>query len=489
MAEYVEEYLVALGYDLKSEDGQKYLQMCEDMEKRHEELVKSGKNLTDSFGEQSKAQQVSITGDKEEAEQLAKLDDMYRQLYKTQSETTQVKPVAPEQNAPAGTTAAPRQPPGPEAPQVPKQSPPAPPAAPGEAPKAPPQKAPAPAAPGKTSGDQEKRIEGDRQEINLLGEMEKTVRQIGAAWAQLERGNIFGAFTQGIKGIKQFAEMLDKAGSSAQAAEKKAGNLKKTLSEVLKGKSGSAVGEAAEDTSAAGLAATAAMVAAGAAIGVVAKEIYNLADGLAEASINVEIMSRKLWITDSAAWQLGNTLSAMGKTTADLNDIALSPTLREQFQTLQDYQKTTLQLPEDFKEVSDKWNEGVTKNNAELRLSLTYLKEMAQYRTEKIFEPVFEGLIWSAKKAVVGLTDLLNGKVDLALPWTSSNSAQGTAANYAPQTSSYTQYEGAKVTYAPHIEITASSDKGSEIAAAVSDATQQGFNESALLKSVQGLNR
>lgn len=499
MSEYVEEYLVALGYDLKSEEGQEYLRMCQEMERRHEELVKSGKNLTDSFGEQSKAQQANISGDKEEAAQLAKLDDMYRQLHKTQAEETRVKPVASQQQVPGGTTAAPKPPAGP-----PTASP--------QAPKIPLSKAAAPQAPGEKSGDQKKRIEGDREEINLLGDMEKTVRQIGIAWAQLERGNIFGAFTQSIKGAKQFADMLDRAGSSAQAADKKSGNFKQTIADVLKtkGKPVGGTAAASAEASAAGegvvgaaravgteaLAAAGAVAAVAAAIGVATKEAYDLADGLAQASINVETMSRRLWITDTAAWQLNNTLSAMGKTTADLNDIALNPTLRQQFQDLQDYQKTMLQLPSDFQSVSDKWNQGVVKNNEELKLSMNYLHQMTEYYASKSWEPIFEGVIGKTKDAVNGIADLLkkwgdfSEKVNETLfPNLYKNSSVGTAANYAPQTSSYTQYQGATVTYSPHIEVTANSDKASDIAVATAEAIQQRFSESALMKNIQGQNR
>lgn len=511
MSEYVEEYLVALGYDLKSEEGQEYLRICQEMERRHEELVKSGKSLTDSFGEQSKAQQANITGDKEEAAQLAKLDDMYRQLHKTQAEETRVKPVVPQQQASGGTTAAPKPPAGR-------------PAAPPQAVESPLPKPVAPQTLGKKSGNQKERIEGDREEINLLGDMEKTVRQIGVAWAQLEQGNIFGAFTQSIKGVKQFADMLDRAGSSAQAADKKSGNFKQTIADVLKTKgkpesgtstkgaevaktaasgaeaAGAGTDAGAAAAGAAGVAEIAAMgtaiAAVAAAIGVATKEAYNLADGLAQASINVETMSRRLWITDTAAWQLNNTLSSMGKTTADLNDIALNPTLREQFQALQDYQKTMLQLPSDFQSVNDKWNQGVVKNNEELKLSMNYLHQMTQYYASKSWEPIFEGVIGKTKDAVNGLAGLLkkwgdfSEKVNETLfPNLYKNSAQGTAANYAPQTSSYTQYQGATVTYAPNINVTANSSQANDIAEVTGRVTRQSFDESALLKSVQGLNR
>ena len=490
MSEYVEEYLVALGYDLKSEEGQEYLRMCQEMERRHEELVKSGKNLTDSFGEQSKAQQANISGDKEEAVQLAKLDDMYRQLHKTQTEETRVKPVAPRQQVPGGTTAAPKPPAGP-------------PTAPPQAPKTPPSKAAAPQAPGEMSGDQKKRIEGDREEINLLGDMEKTVRQIGVAWAQLERGNIFGAFTQSIKGAKQFADMLDRAGSSAQAADKKSGNFKQTIAEVLKTKGRPEFGTAAKGAEvaktaasgaeAAGAGADAGAAAAGAAgaaeiavmgtaiaavavaVGAAAKEAYNLADGLAQSSINVEIMSRRLWISEPAYRQLDNTLSSMGKSVADLNDIALSPTLRQQFQDLQDYQKTMLQLPADFEAAGKQWGKDVKENGMKINQQISHIQQMTAYTFEKLLDkPVGDFL-----NKVLGGLEWIDNKMFGA------GASQGTAANYAPQTSSYTQYQGATVTYSPHIEVTANSSQANDIATATSEAVQQRFSDSALIKNLQ----
>ena len=494
MSEYVEEYLVALGYDLKSEEGQEYLRMCQEMERRHEELVKSGKNLTDSFGEQSKAQQANISGDKEEAAQLAKLDDMYRQLHKTQAEETRVKPVASQQQVPGGTTAAPKPPAGP-----PTASP--------QAPKTPPSKAAAPQASGEMSGGQKKRIEGDREEINLLGDMEKTVRQIGVAWAQLERGNIFGAFTQSIKGAKQFSDMLDRAGSSAQVADKKSGNFKQTIADVLKTKGKPASGTAAKGAEvaktaasgaeAAGAGADAGAAAAGAAggpVGIVtvlaiaaaaeamkkiADTVLDLTEGLAQTNVQIETMSRQLWISQSAAYQLNGTLKAMGRTTADLNEIALNPTLRQQFQDLQNYEKSMLQLPADFDAVNKQWGKDIDENGMKINAQLEHIKQMSGYTLEKLFDKPFQ---WVLDKIAGGLETIDNKMFG-------AGASQGTAANYAPQTSSYTQYQGATVTYSPHIEVTANSDKASDIAAATAEAIQQRFSESALMKNIQGQNR
>lgn len=177
--------------------------------------------------------------------------------------------------------------------------------------------------------------------------------------------------------------------------------LKTTAGQVIGGDGTAVAGaEAANQASAALLTSLTAAVGIGAAVtGVVAgtvaitKGMYDLADGVSTANTNIESMAAKMWISYGAAWQLQNTLSAMGKTTADLNDIALNPTLRQQFKELQQYQKAQLQLPADFQTVNQQWAQSIQLPEQELKMTLQYAQEIAGYDLSKtLVGPLNSGL-------------------------------------------------------------------------------------------------
>lgn len=190
--------------------------------------------------------------------------------------------------------------------------------------------------------------------------------------------------------------------------------IKTTTGEVIGGDGTAMAGaEAADQASAALLTSLTAATGIGiAVVGVVAgttaavKGMYDLADGVSTANTNIESMAAKMWISYGAAWQLQNTLSAMGKTTADLNDIALNPTLREQFKTLQDFQKSQLQLPADFQTVNQQWAQSVQLPEQELKETLQYIQEIAGYDLSRAFAgPLNTGLTAALKTAEEAAND------------------------------------------------------------------------------------
>lgn len=215
----------------------------------------------------------------------------------------------------------------------------------------------------------------------------------------------------------------DDMGKSLTNASKQATTLKNTISGLTQGGAAAAGGAGAaggaEDAGAAGAGAAAAGGAAAAiipvagvlgivaAIGLVTKSLYDTASSMSKINTDIETMSAKLWITNSAALQLNNTLSAMGKTTADLNDIALNPTLRTQFETLQQFQKSQLQLPSDFQKVNDEWAQSVTTPMEEIKETNSYMKELMSYDIEKALVGPFNDLAKLIQWIQSGLVDIL----------------------------------------------------------------------------------
>lgn len=176
---------------------------------------------------------------------------------------------------------------------------------------------------------------------------------------------------------------FDNLNKSVLTANKSMTDLRKTTEAIMGPGETAAGAEAANAASSAlisGAAATAGIAAA--AIAATAA-MYGMANGLSTANTNVETLAATMWITDSSAWSLTNTLKAMGKNVGDLNTIALNPTLRTQFEALQKYQNTYLQLPGDFKQVNDQWAQSVQLPEQELKMTLQYIQEIAGYDLSK----------------------------------------------------------------------------------------------------------
>lgn len=474
MSKYIEEYLVALGFDLNSEQGKEYLSMCNELEKKQKELEKAGKSASDQAKKQSDAQKGRIADTKEEIdlkEKMRAANEKARQSVKTEAV---VKEVPRQKERPS---AAPEQPSG-RTRRRPSQAPP--PTSPKGRPAPAEQGNPAPPS-GKTASKGKAPVTS-RQDVSAFDSLKESVGDLAKAWENFKRGNIFAAFSQGASGARQFGNYVDTLGGSFGKTSKQAGALKKNLVDMFGSKeakaSAAGIGEAAEG---AGEAATGAGIsAAGAAAGIAAgitlttKAIWGMSNGLTDANTNIETMARKLWISDSAAWQLNSTLSAMGKTTADLNDIAINPTLNKQFKTLQ--QQAGQYDYSGIGKASEKWAE-VQSQWQQVNLNAEIAKNGLTAKVEDFFAPLFDNVLkgWNAIEGK--MADTLGGRKDSSV--------------YAPQNASYSSNyaEGAKVTVAPTINVDANSDDAQDIADKTSEAVGQSLNDSALIRNVRGLGR
>ena len=280
MSKYLEEYLVSLGFDLDSEEGKKYLALEEEIEKENKQLGASDEDAAKSAKKRSDAQKSRIADTKDEISLKEKMREADEKLKKSKV---------------GGGEAAPGQ---------------------------------------EGKGPKEKKPISQKSDTAQFDSLKTSIGQLGKAWDSFRSGNFVTALTQGTAGAKSFGSYIDSLSGAFGKTNKQAGTLKKTLADMFgSGPAKSAasglsdVAEGAETAGASGLALTG--VTAGIAAGVilVAKSAWDMADGMAQANTNIETMARQLWISDSAAYQLNNTLSAMGKTTADLNEIAINPAL------------------------------------------------------------------------------------------------------------------------------------------------------------------
>jgi hypothetical protein len=327
--EYLEEYLVSLGFDLNSKDGQDYIKMLDEISRRQKEAEKSGQ-------------------------------------------------AADAQSAREHTNS-------------------------------------------------RRRVEDGRKEIDVMRSMEAAGSRLNRIMDEISQGNPFGAIVSGIQGVNFFAEFIKSLGqqqapelqnaaprgqqnntapggqqpqqqTNTAGAEQLAAQAAQEGIRTEQGLAAGMTGQAASGATAgagggagvlSGIGAAAgpaaAVVAVVAAVTALAVSAEKLAEGISEVNTGIETMSRRMWITDSEAWKLQNTLTAMGKTLGDLNDIALNPILRQQFNELMEAQNS-LSLPEDFIEQNESWANSVTAAQNQLKLAKEQLKEIGGYELQKIFE-------------------------------------------------------------------------------------------------------
>lgn len=401
----------------------------------------------------------------------------------------------------------------------------------------------------KRQDDAKKRVTDTKKENDSLVDVQKTMQQIAALSAELGEGNVFGSLLAGASTVKTLQSFLENLGESLEKTDAKGGKFGQTISSIFnkpkkasgyaeskeaakgaqagaaeaKGIQAGITGEtagAAEGMGASGalggaaaavlpVAIAAAAIAATIAIG---KAISDLTNGLAETAIDIETMSKKMWITDSAAWKLNNTLTAMGKTTADLNEIALNSTLRQQFNDLQKFQAENLKLPADFEETAKEWAIGVGESSEKLNAANTYMKQIASYDLQKAFEPFVATWyeFWTGialdigkvgepiGKAIDKIKDFLlsigvleqDKNVSVA---TANASTTGliNGATYAPQMSSYTTANTGNLTIqnTPTVNVYPTSGDPQSIGSAAADAVGASLDDVALIKSVQGMSR
>lgn len=441
MSKYLEEYLVSLGFDLDSEEGKKYLALEEEIEKKNKELGSSDEAAAKSAKKRSVAQKNRIADTKEE-----------------------INLANEKSKRGAGETVPQQQEKGPK---------------------------------GKTPPTR-------KSDTAQFDSLKTSIGQLGKAWDSFRSGNFVTALTQGTSGAKSFGSYIDSLSGAFGKTNKQAGTLKKTLADMFgSGQAKSAasglsdVAEGAETAGASGLALTG--VTAGIAAGVilVAKSAWDMADGLALANTNIETMARQLWISDSAAYQLNNTLSAMGKTTADLNEIAINPALNEQFKTLQEYQKTYAQLPSDFKEVNDAFVRDVETPTKEWQLQFDVWEKSVEENLQKNMILLFGGDkdlgLKNSGKDVTYQIGANGPELSLTPDFLSKvfpglfNKGKESAPQNAQYTSSYA--EGARIVVSPNITVNANSDSAKDIASATTDAVTESMNNSALVRNTRGPNR
>jgi len=387
------------------------------------------------------------------------------------------------------------------------------------------------------------KLDDGKKELDLLKGMETTGRSLGKVLADIAKGNPFGALLSGGQAAGGFINFLKslggatdlKVGSSSfknpfqdpKTAEankppespKPSPHTGGSMPPVAKVGKGAPTGAAAGEDAAlvdgaaggAGAGGAGALAGAGAAIGVAAIVVAVIAlmaalavkteqvgQALADVNTNIETMSRKLWISDSAAWKLQMTLTAMGKSVSDLGDIALNPVLHKQFEELQAYQEKMLTLPANFKQQNEDWSNSVGTANMKLKETLGYTALLAgskiQEKLAKPFADLFNTLtnIVLVMDHLLGLTPPAGSTTGLGkgLNGTTAVTGQNGAALFAPQSSSYSSSSASTVfNNNPHIEVHTAATDAQGTAAAVGAALGSSLNHAALMQSVQGQNR
>lgn len=478
MSKYIDEYLVALGFDLNSEQGKEYIKMCDDIEERNKQLEKSGKSVSDQAQKNTEAQQAAVNGNRQQ-------NDSENQLYESRKRRKRAPQEAPQKATPEPVSTPAEPVPSPTEAPTEEETPQPEPTTTYQAPKQPQKQPKAPKEPAKqptTPPTPQNTVKG----------LSQSFRQLGNAWSQFQRGNIFSAFEQGASSVRSFRNYVDNLTPGFANANTKASAFGKTLQGIFGGKAvktaaqtltgageeATSAGESAAELSS-GAGAAAALGVAGVIVGTTTA-IWNMSDGLAQAGINAETMARKLWISDSAALQLDNTLAAMGKTQADLNEIAINPILSEQFKELQ---QTSKGLNTEAIEKSTKqWAEGPQLQMQQMNAKAEIAKNSIKANLENTFAPLFEKALGAQSWAQDRLLDVLGAKPN--------NTTNNTTSTYAPQNYSYTtSSQGGTVNNTQHIEVHADSNSAQDIGKATASAAQEAFNNAALLKNVQGMYR
>jgi len=358
--------------------------------------------------------------------------------------------------------------------------------------------------------------DGLKKQNQGMLDLQKTMRSIADISKQMGSGNIFGAFLSGASGTKSaksflssLGENLDGKSKTSSAKETGKANVSTAAKETGKalqaGKvseqglqagitgetAGAMAGEGGLLAGAAAVAPPVAIVAAViAAVVLIGKAVSDLTNGLSESNINIETMSKEMWITEKTAWRLNNTLTAMGKTTADLSEIALNPTLRQQFNDLQDFQ-SNFKLPADFESTASRWATDVGEGRQELAVANSYMKQMAGYNLEKAFDPIATAWYKYWTNVVKGIDYVFGLRTSDTATSAVSTTGLVNGANYAPNTSSYTTANTGNLTVhnSPVVNVYTVSDDPQSIGSAVSDAVGSSIDNLALIKSVSGVNR
>jgi hypothetical protein len=518
MSKYVEDYLISLGFDLDSDQGKQFLAISKEIEKQNQQTEKDGQKSDKSAQTRQKNSKSRVTQSKQELSTLAELQKSLKQVESVWSQVSNGNVFGAFASGMAGAKAF------------------------------------------KTILDEIQAftfkgiVPESKKGSSESQDIRKSVRAQVTAEPEQTTSQQASPIIANSQNVDDSKKSVDKFDDSIVLAGENMGGLKKVATSLF-GDGTSSTGISAGAAESAGSIAdigTAAIVATGGIAAIVAAAaaaavgVYSIADSVATANVNVESLAAQMWITDSAAWQLTNTLSAMGKTPADLSTIALNPDLNKQFKALQEYQETELKLPADFKNVNDEWVANVQTPLDEFKLTLTNLWQNTGYDLEKSLVGPLGEAINDATELVDGFeevagwvatidediasflskTGILKSAIEGLLPpgvaeafealdtaksLTSGATANKSVASSTPKstTSPYQVYtvpdytaaapnspsnssvssSSVNYTNAPQITVNANSSDPQTIAQSTAAAVQQSNNTAALIKSIQGVSR
>ena len=507
MRKYLDEYLVSLGFDVDIDSAKKYEKMCDEIDAKNKSVdaytppkrdLRNEKDEADAEAQNEKPKkkrhQKNVTPPQPENQ-----DESNEETTKNTHNPSPIPPKshkskeeAPKQHAyPPNSQAKPPQhresPQQPKPPQHPKSS---------QQPQNRKKQKSAPKSEKESTESSKKKEQSAKKNFTQpISELKKSIQELERSWENFKVGKILSSVITGASGAKSFSQYMGSVGQSFKAADKQAGSFGKTVGSIFGGQSavdaasggisdaagsiGDAVGSlggAGKVLGTAGAGATAAGIGIAAAVVATGKAIWDMSNGLADANTNIETMSRRLWISESAAYQLNSTLGAMGKTTADLNEIAINPTLNKRYKELQKQAKG--QDNTKAQKGAEAW--------AGVQIEWDKFKENMSHIGNSV-KGDFASAVAPGLERVLGALSATAGGVDKMI----SGSKKSPSTAYAPQSAYYNSNyaEGAKVEIKPTINVKADSNNAVDIGKAAANSTSQVINDSTLVRNVRGLNR
>ena len=507
MRKYLDEYLVSLGFDVDVDSAKKYEKMCDEIDAKNKSVdaytppkrdLRNEKDEADAEAQNEKPKkkrhQKNVTPPQPENQ-----DESNEETTKNTHNPSPIPPKshkskeeAPKQHAyPPNSQAKPPQhresPQQPKPPQHPKSS---------QQPQNRKKQKSAPKSEKESTESSKKKEQPAKKNFTQpISELKKSIQELERSWENFKAGKILSSVITGASGAKSFSQYMGSVGQSFKAADKQAGSFGKTVGSIFGGQSAvdaasggisdaagsigdaaGSLGGAGEALGTAGAGATAAGIGIAAAVVATGKAIWDMSNGLADANTNIETMSRRLWISESAAYQLNSTLGAMGKTTADLNEIAINPTLNKRYKELQKQAKG--QDNTKAQKGAEAWA-GVQIEWDKFKENMSHIGNSVKGDFASAVAPGLERVLGALSNTAGGVDKMISG----------SKKSPSTA--YAPQSAYYNSNyaEGAKVEIKPTINVKADSNNAVDIGKAAANSTSQVINDSTLVRNVRGLNR
>jgi hypothetical protein len=519
MRKYLDEYLVSLGFDVDVDSAKKYEKMCDEIDAKNKSVdaytppkrdLRNEKDEADAEAQNEKPKkkrhQKNVTPPQPENQ-----DEPNEETTKNTHNPSPIPPKshkskeeAPKQHAyppnsqakPPQHRESPQQPKPPqhrESPQQPK--PPQHPKSSQQPQNRKKQKSAPKSEKESTESSKKKEQSAKKNFTQPISELKKSIQELERSWENFKVGKILSSVITGASGAKSFSQYMGSVGQSFKAADKQAGSFGKTVGSIFGGQSAvdaasggisdaagsigdvaGSLGGAGEALGTAGAGAAAAGIGIAAAVVATGKGIWDMSNGLADANTNIETMSRRLWISESAAYQLNSTLGAMGKTTADLNEIAINPTLNKRYKELQKQAKG--QDNTKAQKGAEAWA-GVQTEWDKFKENMSHIGNSVKGDFASAVAPGLEKVLGALNGTAGGVDKMISG----------SKKSPSTA--YAPQSAYYNSNyaEGAKVEIKPTINVKADSNNAVDIGKAAANSTSQVINDSTLVRNVRGLNR